>query len=522
MTDDNNPEEKPSFFDSADEAKSWPPSEGYEVEESDIQDPIIDAFTEASHSEPDALDELLAEEEEKEKEAEPVDPQDIAGTDYMDMLMHDFSSFDGKETQQAEGSEEEFLVPVNKEEEPEEEEVKAEEVEEPVEQITFAQDTDKVKIVDDDDDDEDDDALSDIFDNAGEPEEIPDEAPIKHESPVVNNNDDDDDFDLDKYVQEKTGIAPKSGNNDEVSFVAVPPPVTSSEDSSGIILEEEEDEDTKPFRTYSSLDYEEAPTDTDEDQAAGGIFAGIDRNILILGAIIVAVLMYFLFTSVFSRKYDMNGRTRTRRPAKEKRIAVEEKELVPLWEVSAQKAKSDAEDRQLVQTIYKSSGRANPFAMPDSILADLQKAADLEMLKKQKPDTYRRLAYRATLVGVLTSKENTIALVNQQEATFDVLEGTSRNKILKLATKAMDKAKRDTQEMVVGSYIGPWVITKIESPDSAFSDAKVHIEYEGDVKVLNMGKAEELGIFTEDGEIDSLEEPVGGSLDEDDIDEDDL
>jgi len=516
MTDDNNPEEKPSFFDSADEAKSWPPSEGYEVEESDIPDPVASAPTE-NNFEPDALDELLAEED-KVEEAPTIEPQEIAGTDYMDMLMHDFSNFDGDE-KHSESSEEEFLVPINKEDlaqaeeeiDEEEEEEPETEVEEKFEQTIFAKDTDKVKIVDDDDE-----ALSDIFNN-NQIEESSIKENIKISS--VTENSDDEDFDLDKYVQEKTGVTPYSdSDNREVDFVSVPHPITNSENSSGIIFDEPEEE-SKPFRTYASLDYGEEVLAEGGEEGASGLLAGINKNILILGAIVLAVVLYFGFTKLFNRKYETAGREKSERPTKEKRIVVEEKELVPLWEVSAQKTKNEAADRQLVQTIYKSSGRANPFAMPDSILADLQKAAELEMLKKQKPNTYRRLAYRATLVGVLTSNENTIALVNQQEATFDVLEGTSRNKILKLATKSMDKAKRDTQEMVVGSYIGPWLITKIESPDSVFSDAKVHIEFEGDKKILNMGKAEELGIFTEDGQIDSLNEPVGGSLDEDDFDD---
>jgi hypothetical protein len=162
-----------------------------------------------------------------------------------------------------------------------------------------------------------------------------------------------------------------------------------------------------------------------------------------------------------------------------------------------------------VKSIYSVGGRDNPFAMPDSIVADLRKRVEADIVKQQQPNNFRRIAYRATLIGVLASKDSMIALVNQQEADFDVLEGTGKIKVLKLATKAMERAKQNTQEMVVGSYIGPWVITKIDSPENAFVDAKVQVEYKGITKVLSMGKATELGIFTSEGLIDNLENPVG-------------
>lgn len=517
MTDDNNQEDKPSFFDSADEAKSWPPSNGYEVEESDSSDQDFIASTEENY-EPDALDELLSDGKTSKTEEENLGINDESRNDInADMLMHDFSAQDSK-VKSDESSEEDFLVPKNDAEElSDSDTLESFELEKSEEQ-SKAEDTEKVKIVGEDEDD----TLSEIFDNKNDDDKDDDDETINisarketikqfepsHEI-EVQHNDDEEEFDLNKYVEEKIGVNNVNSKDSTVDdYVLVPPPITDSEESSSII--EEDLEEVKPFRTYASHDYSEETVLTEQaPEQEANILAGVNRNFIILGAIIVLVLVYFLFSNLFSRKYDTRGRRKTRPPAKEKRITIEEKELVPLWEVSAQKSHSSAADRQLVQTIYKSSGRANPFAMPDSILADLQKQAQLELLKKQKPDTFRRLAYRATLVGVLTSKDNTIALVNQQEATFDVLEGTSRDKVLKLATKSMDKAKRDTQEMVVGSYIGPWVITKIVSPESAFTDAKVYIEYEGDQKILNMGKAEELGIFTEDGVLDNLEQPIG-------------
>jgi hypothetical protein len=513
MTDKQNPEERPSFFDSFDEASSWPPSEGYEVEESEapaelesVAETQPEILLESSH-EPDALDELLATDDDS---ASVADKEDTP--EYMvNVLMNDFSGFDGDEDTNTPSTEEDFLTPVNKEADLKHDEHEDEDEEqlEPVLEESKSQEKYKeeisivekgrIKIIDDDEE-----ALSDIFTN-NKPELKKEIIETKTEEefsyPEVN----DDDFDLETYVQEKTGT-PIDTKREAVS---------QSVDYADDFIEEEY---SKPFRTYASVDYSETSAE-DIVEEKPGIFAGVNRNIIILAALILAIMVYFLFANLFKPRYDAVGRKRDPRPSKQKRVALETKELSPLWEVSAQKARSETSERQLVQTIYKTSGRDNPFALPESILADLRKAANAELLKKMKPNTYRRLAYRATLVGVLTSNDNTIALVNQQEASFDILEGTSKSKILGLATKSMDKAKRDTQEMVIGSYIGPWVITKIESPDSIFSDAKVHIQFNNDKKILNMGKAEELGIFTEGGELDDLENPVGSlEADIDDFD----
>jgi hypothetical protein len=220
---------------------------------------------------------------------------------------------------------------------------------------------------------------------------------------------------------------------------------------------------------------------------------------------------YFIYNKVSNRQYVVTGSKRSRRPPpkKEKVMLTAQQEQEPVWEISTQEGSKYYEELKLVKSIYSVGGRDNPFAMPDSIIADLRKRVEIDIVKKQQPNNYKRIAYRATLIGVLASKDSMIALVNQQEADFDVLEGTGKVKVLKLATKAMERAKQNTQEMVVGSYIGPWVIVKIDSPESAFVDAKVYVEYKGITKVLSMGKATELGIFTSDGQIDNLENPVG-------------
>ncbi len=73
----------------------------------------------------------------------------------------------------------------------------------------------------------------------------------------------------------------------------------------------------------------------------------------------------------------------------------------------------------------------------------------------------------------------------------------------------MDKAKANTQEMVIGSYIGPWQITRMDSPKDAFTEARVYLVNQGQTKTLSMGRAEELGIFDDTGTIDNLDSATG-------------
>jgi hypothetical protein len=273
------------------------------------------------------------------------------------------------------------------------------------------------------------------------------------------------------------------------------------------------DENILPFRTYSSSDYTEETIEEGENEEDKSPIEKLlaNRNLVILLVTIVLFMGYFIFNKVSNRQYVAKGSKRSRRPApkKEKVALSTQQELVPVWEIATQEGSKYYEELKLVKSIYSVGGRDNPFAMPDSMLADLRKRVEQDIVDKQPPNNFRRIAYRATLIGVLASKDSMIALVNQQEADFDVLEGTGKIKVLKLATKAMERAKQNTQEMVVGGYIGPWVITKIDSPENAFVDAKVYVEYRGIVKVLSMGKATELGIFTSEGLIDNLENPVG-------------
>jgi hypothetical protein len=303
-------------------------------------------------------------------------------------------------------------------------------------------------------------------------------------------------------VTSKTKSSKTNANFDSAADVFFTSPVNSEE-----ALFVSDEFDPTPFKAYYSQNYsEEANLSGLSAEPKDKTAAQLNRNILILALVIIVFVLYFLFTNVFNPKYEPKTRRQSRQTVKPKK-SIEQiaQESMPLWDITEQKSYNLNQETQLATAIYQSSGRENPFATPDSILSELRKAAEQAIIAKQEPHTYKRKAYRATLLGVLTSNDNTIALVNVQEADFDVLEGSSKDKIIKLAIKSMDKAKKDTLEMTVGSYVGPWQITKIEAPKDAFSDAKITVKYRGQTKAVRMGKAEELGIFDEDGGLDSLD-----------------
>ncbi|MEY3370635.1 MAG: hypothetical protein RLZZ361_1305 [Cyanobacteriota bacterium] len=529
MADEKNPEEKPSFFDFADSARSWPPADGFDTD--DQEDVIASGGsffdkpkpTQDGVDTPNGLDQILSIEQNtpapqpkfvapesppSAPQPAPPEPPNSKETDlgYIDMLLDDFSSFRemrniGFETGIEPRQEEDFLVPKPKEN----------------------------KVVSKFD--EESSALDDIFNQ----KEIAPSYIAPTESTDL--NDDDDGIfsisDLKNQSSSKSNsmfyVQPEPANDEVLNKAldSASEPLTENQFSNSSYQESssdynlyddtasqpEPDENTLPFRTYSSSDYTEEKIEEGESEEDKSPIEKLlaNRNLVILLVVIVLFMGYFIYNKISNRQYVAVGSKRGRRPPpkKEQVTLAPQQELVPVWEISSQEGSKYYEELKLVKNIYSVGGRDNPFAMPDSIVADLKKRVEADIIKKQQPNNYRRIAYRATLIGVLASKDSMIALVNQQEADFDVLEGTGKVKVLKLATKAMERAKQNTQEMVVGSYIGPWVITKIDSPENAFVDAKVHVEYRGIVKVLSMGKATELGIFTSEGLIDNLENPVG-------------
>jgi hypothetical protein len=517
MADEKNPEEKPSFFDFADEARSWPPPDGYNTD--DEEDIIASGGSFFDQSKPNPS------EENKPKNLEqilsiPQEPNqasvsqgssllsselpNLQETDlgYIDMLLDNFGgasdiSFDASvESSQAD----DFLVPKKQENSA----IKKFNEESTALDAIFNQKeiapsyiTPSATSSDFEDDDEGVFSINDLKNN---PE--PNFRASRYERSNLTPEED-------MLLSKALDSASQEPSNEPLFKENLSDYNPYDDD----IAQPQLNEDILPFRTYSKSDYSEEKIEDAENEEEKAPVEKLlaNRNLVILLAVIVLFMGYFIYNKVFNRKYITNVSKRSRRLAlkKEKIVINTQQELVPVWEVSTQEGSKYYEELKLVKSIYSVGGRDNPFAMPDSIVADLRKRVEADIVKQQQPNNFRRIAYRATLIGVLASKDSMIALVNQQEADFDVLEGTGKIKVLKLATKAMERAKQNTQEMVVGSYIGPWIITKIDSPENAFVDAKVQVEYKGITKVLSMGKATELGIFTSEGLIDNLQNPVG-------------
>lgn len=504
MSDKNN-QDKPSFFDPDDEAKSWPPSDSYEADDKDSHSA---ASNESNSKKPNLFEpepeieikaqpepepEAIVEEEPKIAEEQ----NEAASFDYLDSILNDAEEESNAEQEYKSEPEptDDFLVPMSREEQA----VEAEE-----------------EIIP-----ESDPLYEEIHGNEveSEPEIVEDIKDIETEtveesiaSPSFNSNN----FNVDDLFDDRS-----NSSIDQSSIPNYQEGNTSSSSANPLSYQTgsayiDPNEELKPFRTYSSYDYTNTETINDElgeeKPTIANILKKVNRNVLVLAIVVIAFTIYYLISTLSSRNYDKfaGKETRTRAPRKEKTIAPELRmgERIPVWGISSQKNISQARDNEITRMIFESAGRENPFAIPDSILADYRKAAEIAIVKQQQPNTYKRKAYRATLVGVLTSKDSVVALIDIQEASFDVVEGTGKTKILQLATKAMDKAKKNTQELVMGSYVGPWAVTKIDSAKNTYSEAKVTIEYGGQRKVLNMGKSEELGIFDDGGSIDNLENPV--------------
>lgn len=450
MTDDKNPDKKPSFFDNSstsDEAQSWPPSHGYELEESDVIQMGGDSFFEVGDF--------------------GTMPEIISNKSNFD----DLNDFDINE-----------LI-----DQPATEAV-VEAIPEPIPEPTYIPEA----------------TLNPEPEPYLEPTLAPEEETLNSPQQKIIENLEIADDPSGYYVDE---------NIDSIFETQSPSQTQETTNQSieddtldQLLNEAEAQQQTRPFKAYSKVDFSQELLEEEQENEKKGFLANINRNVLIIIGVILISLGYFVYSTVFNRTYQTKSK-RSKRPPKQKdsSVKIANKELIPIWEISTQKRDSATDEKKYIDSVYKISGRENPFAMPQSVIEDLRKAAEMAILKKQEPNTYRRKAYRATLLGVLTAKDNTIALINIQEADFDILEGTGKAKILKLATKEMDKAKKNTLEMGLNNFIGPWVISKIETPKGLASDAKVYLQYESKSITLYMGKAEELGIFDEAGKLDDLE-----------------
>jgi hypothetical protein len=263
------------------------------------------------------------------------------------------------------------------------------------------------------------------------------------------------------------------------------------------------------FKAYGAYDYNDERMAEEFEQARQAEqekkkSLEVNTQTVALALSILLVGGYLLFTKMFTRKYDTASSGREKRPAKasDKKLVNLNKELLPVWEVASQKKEDFKYEADLISSSKLSAGREDPFSIPDSVLQDMRKIIEAEIVKKQAPSVERKIAYRATLVGVLRSEANIVALIDLKQAEFEVIEGTTKPKIIKLAIKAMSKAKSSSLEMFVGEKLaGSWAIADIDPGTNSLSGPSVSLERGGDLRVLKLGRAVELGIFDTTGEL---------------------
>lgn len=473
MENEENSQDKPSFFDSADESKSWPPSDEYESQDTDEETNDLNSFfdneqtsTNNDDDDDDFLDDLLSDSEETIAEIN----ESTTNTDDLNELFSYDNNLESndQEKEKEEDDDEDIFIGNNQEE--------------------------------DDDDDDDIDVI-----NFSDKDNFP-----TNEEEVELDNSTTEDFSFDNFTSDDDLT---NTDNDDLGFDFADDSNSQSfsnnysEDSyADNFSSNEVEEELKPFRTFTKINLAQELADEDKDsEEQQDLLSGVNRNVLILVGVIVLFLGYFLFNTLFNRTIETKRRSRRPPPSKQKLLSRVEQVLTPVWEITNQKNSNANADYSYAINLPNETGRLNPFAMPQSVINALQKKADLELIAKQKPNSYKRRAYRATLLGVLTSKENVIGLVNVQEAEFEVVEGTSKAKILSMATKSMLKAKENTLEISIGNFVGPWQIQDLVAPDGPFSEAKLTLAYQGNEKTLYISKAEDLGIFDLEGRIDNLE-----------------
>ena len=503
MSNDQHPEEKPSFFDSQDESKSWPPADQYEIEHGNASnnDAEIDNLLDHSGDDSDFSNPFSSSNGSDDTSSPNLDNDD----DYLDQIIDSNegqSSVSDMNVNDDEADDDYSFASISSA--PDAVSLSSDEVDTNKEATNESYDKDF---------EEDLGFESLVNENEFDDATVTDDANEFSIDEKADLDDDSTDFSVDDLVEDDSDYSVTEEKDDDATLASLGLGAAATSASSDFVdivddddfLDGMSDNSNKPFRAFKKINLAQELAEEEEEEE-GGILAGANKNVLIVLAVLLLFLLYFLFNTFMTRNFEPRARQTRRPPKKEKILAKGQEVKTPLWGIATQNSADPEQETRYAKSLIKFTGRENPFAMPQSVIDALKRQADLELLAKQKPDSYKRKAYRATLLGVLTAQNSTIALVNLQEAEFEVIEGTSKQKILQLATKSMDKAKKNTLEMVKGSYIGPWQITKINAPQGAFSDAKITVVLNGTTKVLSMGRAEDLGIFDPAGDFDDLEQ----------------
>lgn len=233
-----------------------------------------------------------------------------------------------------------------------------------------------------------------------------------------------------------------------------------------------------------------------------------NSSLIVLLIVILFVGAYWFYQSYSNRYNNLSSTRKSRRERPRNRSDIEKKqEKQPIWAaVEIEKVDKELESTYIKSSL-ESSGRENPFLLPKSAIKAIanNRYSRGTSRSSRKGNRIKKKAYRATMVGILESEGDIIALVNLKEASFDVLESVSRSKVLKVAVKAMQKAKDNTIEVAIGDFIGNWEIVDIIGSDyESVSDPIIKLKRSDHMKILYLGKPEELGIFNAMNEFDDL------------------
>lgn len=255
-------------------------------------------------------------------------------------------------------------------------------------------------------------------------------------------------------------------------------------------------------KSYRAFSYSE--TDNNEIKNVNEVSAP-------LVALIIASILFIGYTVYqnMNKRYDSlnsSSRRESRRPKSRKDnnfFAFADKK--PIWSAIKIKSSSLKQEKEFIKAAKDSAGRENPFILPDSVLKAIASGKMKGPNSRDQAERFSKKAYRALMVGVVQSAGESIALINLKEAVFEVTDNLTRSKVLKAAIKAMEKALENTIEVSVGDYVANWEIVEIHSPAAGdLGEPFVRLQRGSEFKILNMGKAEELGIFDQNNLIDDL------------------
>ncbi len=271
------------------------------------------------------------------------------------------------------------------------------------------------------------------------------------------------------------------------------------------------------YKAYADYDYgdDSLAQEIEAEQAAKkGI--KVDRQTVIILAVILLVGAYFGYQAL---NPDYSKQTHSKRKRSPRRVPNKAAEILgvdlsPLWDLTRQKGIPANYDRDMIDIALMNAGKDNPFTIPGQVIEVIKDAVEQQIEEVKPPEMYKRRAYRAGLVGVLTSGDRNLALVSYKEADFEYLQGTKKVKIVKLATKSMSKAKEEFLELLEQDYIGPWQIIKIEAGKTIGKEAFITIKFEKELRTMKVGQALELGIFDMNDQLDVFRDADDG-LDDD-------